>query len=83
MRSLSLANRKSGTEMFKPPSWLEVIKYLNYKYTFMSKEVKLLLWTASLTKTLHFTEEDSYCGYSDLFFLHEGPLFNSKQKGLP
>ena len=68
MRSLSLANRKSGTEMFKPPSWLEVIKYLNYKYTFMSGEVKPLLWTASLTKTLHFSEEDSHCSYSDLFF---------------
>lgn len=37
------SKQKSGTEMFKPPSWLEVIKYINYKYTHMSAEVKLIL----------------------------------------
>lgn len=28
-------------------------------------------------KALRFTGEGSYSGYSDFFFLYEGPLFNS------
>lgn len=81
MRSLSFANSKSGVQMFKSPSWLEVINYLNYKYTFMSGEVKLLLWAAQITKAFHFfSRRFTLWLFRHFISSHEDPLFNSKQR---